>query len=443
MNLLYIHTHDTGRLIQPYGYAVPTPNLQQLAVEGTIFRHAYCAGPTCSPSRAALLTGMAPHSCGMLGLTHRGFQLKDPNQHLAQYLRQNGYETVLSGIQHEAKLAETLGYLTILGDQNYAMRDLMKDPDFTSEDRDEANARRVADYLRTKKEGSFFISFGMFNTHRPFPKMREKINPNYVAPPFTSYDIAGNRADMAEFIYSAGVADRCVGIVLEALRESGREEETLVLFTTDHGASFPEGKCNLYDTGIGVALIIKFPGNKMAGEAVDAMVSQIDVFPTLCDLLALEKPSWLQGKSFYPILNGEREEIRESLFSEVTFHASYEPMRCIRTKRYKLIKYYGEHEGHVPANTDGSHPKEFLLEHGYLKQTRDRELLFDLFLDPLERLNKAYDPGYRGVFDDLSGRLSSWMRETDDPLRFGRVPKPPGAMINKVTCISNKEDDFE
>jgi len=101
VNLLYIHFHDTGRYIQPYGHAVPTPRLQQLADEGVLFRQAFCSGPTCSPSRAALLTGQHPHVCGMLGLAHRGFHLKDPRRHLAHFLQRAGYETVLSGVQHE------------------------------------------------------------------------------------------------------------------------------------------------------------------------------------------------------------------------------------------------------------------------------------------------------------------------------------------------------
>src|SRR5947207_3061874 len=80
-NILYLHSHDTGRYIQPYGYAVPTPNLQKLASEGFLFRRAFDAAPTCSPSRAALLTGHCPHENGMLGLAHRGFSLNDYNQH--------------------------------------------------------------------------------------------------------------------------------------------------------------------------------------------------------------------------------------------------------------------------------------------------------------------------------------------------------------------------
>src|SRR5881275_1863276 len=82
-NILYIHSHDSGRYLQPYGHSVPTPNLQKLAAEGVLFRRAFSAAPTCSPSRAALLTGQCSHSCGMLGLVNHGFTLAHPEHHLA------------------------------------------------------------------------------------------------------------------------------------------------------------------------------------------------------------------------------------------------------------------------------------------------------------------------------------------------------------------------
>ena len=99
-NILYIHSHDTGRYIQPFGHAMPTPNFQRLAEQGILFRQAFCANPTCSPSRAALLTGQWPHSCGMLGLAHRGFRLNDYSHHLVHTLKKAGYTTALSGFQH-------------------------------------------------------------------------------------------------------------------------------------------------------------------------------------------------------------------------------------------------------------------------------------------------------------------------------------------------------
>ena len=111
-NILYIHSHDTGRYIQPYGYDVPTPNLQKLAQEGVLFRQAFDAAPTCSPSRAALLTGQCPHNNGMLGLAHRGFFLNDYNQHIIHRLHPHGYRSTLIGLQHIAKDPRTIGYET-------------------------------------------------------------------------------------------------------------------------------------------------------------------------------------------------------------------------------------------------------------------------------------------------------------------------------------------
>ena len=114
-NILYMHTHDSGRYWSPYGHAVPAPNLMRLADDSTLFRHCYSAAPTCSPSRAALLTGMSPHACGMTGLAHRGFRLNDYSRHLAPFLGRQGYRTALCGIQHEAPDAGMIGYHELLG----------------------------------------------------------------------------------------------------------------------------------------------------------------------------------------------------------------------------------------------------------------------------------------------------------------------------------------
>lgn len=95
-SILYIHSHDTGRYVQPYGHNVPTPNIQRLAEQGVLFRQSFCAAPTCSPSRAALLTGQCAHFNGMLGLAHRGFSLDDYHQHIIHTLRQAGYQYGLS-----------------------------------------------------------------------------------------------------------------------------------------------------------------------------------------------------------------------------------------------------------------------------------------------------------------------------------------------------------
>ena len=115
-NILYIHSHDTGRHIQPYGHAVPTPYLQNLAESGVLFRQNFCVNPTCSPSRASLLTGSYPHENGMFGLAHRGFSLNNYSQHIIHRLRGEGYVSALAGGQHIAmdqghrKAWEVIGY---------------------------------------------------------------------------------------------------------------------------------------------------------------------------------------------------------------------------------------------------------------------------------------------------------------------------------------------
>ncbi|QSO47490.1 sulfatase family protein [Alicyclobacillus mengziensis] len=431
MNIIYMHTHDTGRFIEPYGYNVPTPNLMNLAREGVLFRHAYCAGPTCSPSRSALLTGMTPHSAGMFGLAHRGFQMNDYSKHIVQFLNSNGFKTVLCGIQHEAPSSEMIGYDQVLDDQNYHMDDY--DKDWTEWDL--SRARMVARYIKESDKSPFFLSFGMFNTHREFPLVSDTVNPNYVLPPHPLHDNHDNRVEMARFISSAKVVDQCVGIVLEALKESGREDDTLLIFTTDHGLAFPLMKCNLFDTGIGVSLIFKFPGDPQIGRVTDALVSHLDIFPTICDMVSIDKPEWLQGKSLLPILKNQSDQIRTEVFSEVTYHAAYEPMRCIRTERYKLIKLFDDDTNIVPANIDDSLSKDFLLKNGYLRTNRDREMLFDLYLDPVERINLINDKNYKDVYQELSSKLHQWMLDTNDPLLEGPVEKPAGARVNTKSAL--------
>jgi N-sulfoglucosamine sulfohydrolase len=402
----------------------------KLAKSGLLFRNAFCAAPTCSPSRSALLTGMVPHLNGMLGLAHRGFQLKNYNQHLVRFLIDHNFETVLCGVQHEAPRDEMIGYTKIL--QGSDTKD------------DLGNARKITHYLKERtSEKPFFISFGMFNTHRDFPEIDPDINPAYVLPPYPMPDTKQNREDMAAYISSARIADRCMGEVLESLQETGLDQETLVIFTTDHGVAFPGNKCNLYDPGIGVALIIRNPQAHIRGEAIDSLVSHIDVFPTLCEVLGLTKPEWLQGQSFLPLMEGKTEPIRNEIFSEVTFHAAYEPMRCIRTERYKLIKFFDEHTRAVPANIDDGLSKDFLVKYGYLDEQREKEQLFDLFLDPVERVNLVHNDQYQAVYTDLNARLESWMKETDDPLLQGKVQKPEAAKINKLESLSPRENNYE
>jgi arylsulfatase A-like enzyme len=244
---------------------------------------------------------------------------------------------------------------------------------------------------------------------------------------------------MARFKASAAEFDRGVGAVLDALDANQLAENTLVICTTDHGIAFPGMKCNLTDHGIGVMLIVRGPHGFAGGQVCDALVSHVDLFPTLCDLVGIDRPAWLQGRSLMPLVRGEADQIREQIYAEVTYHAAYEPKRAVRTRRYKYIRRFDERSRPVLPNCDDSPSKDLWLAHGWAERPPAAEQLYDLIFDPNEACNRASDPAMREVLDDMRRRLERWMHDTDDPLLHGPVPAPPGARANDPDGISPRE----
>lgn len=425
-NLIYIHSHDTGRYIQPYGYAVPTPSLQKLAEEGILFRQAHSAAPTCSPSRAALLTGQSAHNSGMLGLAHRGFVLCDYSQMLSHVLRAAGYHTILAGGQHVAKEpfanpTEVLGY-----EQIYPYS---TDEDIT------ANA---SSFLKKSPSQPFFLDVGYYYTHRHSGVFVDPPHylgdPRYVRPPSPLPDTFETRLDMADFMAAAHRLDEQIGEVLAALEQSGQAENTLVICTTDHGIAFPGMKCSLTDHGTGVMLLMRGPGFR-GGKVIDSLVSQIDLFPTVCDVLGIEKPRWLQGKSMLPLLEGAA-EINEVIFSEVSYHAAYQPQRAARTRRWKYIRHFDRRRRPVLSNTDNSPSKTLWTDHHWGNREVAEEELFDLLFDPGEANNLAADPACASILLEMRQKLARWMEETEDPLLEGDIPLPPGGILTPADAYS-------
>lgn len=203
-------------------------------------------------------------------------------------------------------------------------------------------------------------------------------------PPYPVADTPEARRDYCDYLESLSRADECLGEVMASLKENGLWDDTILLFTTDHGLAVPGEKCNMYDSGIGVAFILRRPGQKHA--VCDALCSQIDLFPTVCDLLGVKKPEWLEGRSMMPLLDGNAEEINEFVFSEVTFHATYEPMRCVRSKRYKLIRFYDGGELKKAPNVDESAAKKLYFSTPLSRMPKPREMFFDLAADPGENV---------------------------------------------------------
>ncbi len=437
LNLIMIHTHDTGRYLQPYGQGNFTPNLQEFAEEATLFRNHYTCGPTCSPSRSSMLTGMYPHSCGMMGLAHRGFSI-DYTKHLAQYLGRNGYETILCGMQHEADDPAKIGY------DRVCIAAKTNRPEFIT-DWDRENSEYAIEFLRENHTKPFFLSYGLEHTHRPFNEQDEDIDPDYLGVPAPLPDNEIVRKDMAAFHTSARRADECIGKVLQEIYSLGLDKNTVIIYTTDHGIAFPLMKCNLYDSGTGVALLVRYPGNPTAGQAVQGITSHVDMFPTICDLLHLEKPEWLQGTSLLPLLENTKEQVNDCVYSEVTYHASYEPQRAVRTPRYKYIKRFNpQHTTPALSNMDNSITKEYMLEQGIAAIEIEQRQLFDLAFDPVERNNLAGNPAYAEIELELERQLERYMQDTKDPLLHGPVPLPKGAYVNRLSCENpdspNKQD---
>ncbi len=423
-NILYLHSHDTGRYVQPYGHPVPTPNIQHLADQGILFRKAFCGTPTCSTSRACLLTGQYGHNNGMLGLAHRGWSLNDYRQHIVHTLREAGYTSVLIGEQHIAKEPEIIGFDRVVKIETTHVESVAP------------VARRI---LGEPLPQPFFLSVGFFETHRDWldpPSLRDAL---YSLPPANLPDTPETRRDMASYKASARSLDQGVGTVLDTLQTHGLADNTLVIFTTDHGLAFPGAKATLFDRGLGVMLIVRGPGGFTGGRVNDALVSHLDVYPTLCDLAGIEKPDFLQGHSLLPLVNGEVSSLRKELYAEMTWHAAYEPQRAVRTRRYKYIRRFGSRRTPVLANCDDSPSKTLLLEHGWAERTVPFEQLYDLLYDPNEAANLAEDPAHADVLADLSGRLQSWMLETEDPLLHGDPQPPSGAEINEPDQISATE----
>lgn len=423
-NIIYLHSHDSGRYLQPFGHSVPTPNLQRLATEGVLFRRAFSAAPTCSPSRAALLTGQCPHRNGMLGLAHRGFSLTDYSRHIVHTLRTGGYHSVLAGLQHVAVKPETIGYDQVLHPKSTAAADVTPE---------------AVAFLNSRQAAPFFLDVGFFETHREYPKPTPSDDPRYTLPPAPIPDTPQTRLDMAGFHSSARNLDKAVGEILDALDRNGLAGNTLIVSTTDHGVAFPLMKCNLEDNGWGVSLIMRGPGGFTGGKVSDALISHIDIFPTLCDLAGVPHPAWLEGKSLLPVIRGEAREINEEVFAEVNYHASYEPKRAVRTQRWKYIRRYGDKHTPVLPNCDDGLSKSLWIEHGWKNLILPEESLYDLIFDPNEQHNLAADASFLPVLKEMRERLDRWMHRTSDPLLNGPIPAPHGALVNNPDGTSPQE----
>lgn len=335
---------------------------------------------------------------------------------MPELLAERSYDTALIGFQHEHPDPTVLGFGEVHG-IGYLPRALPV-------------ARETERWLaeRARQPDPFFLTVGMWEVHRPWPREDyTHADPEAVTVPGFLPDNAHSREDLAAFYGAIAQLDEAVGQVLDAVDRYCDPANTLVMFTTDHGAAFPGAKTTLYDAGVGVALLVRPPASwGVRPGRSHASVSHLDIVPTVLELAGGAAGAEHEGRSLVGDLLGRAPaggHDRE-LFFEVTFHDGYHPMRAVRTNHFKYVRNF----------TDGPRlalPKDLAestttrgLDSSYLLPREPAEL-YDLSTDPWEQHNIVADPAMAETAATLDRRLTTWMAETRDPLVDGPVSPPP------------------
>jgi N-sulfoglucosamine sulfohydrolase len=406
-NIIYIIVHDLGTALGSYGDPnVRTPRLDEFAAQGVRFTNYFCCSTCCSPSRGCIMTGRYAHSNGLIGLANRNWHLPDSELTIVDYLNQAGYETVNIGGQHERTRAG--------GPNPNRYRQIgpaRRNADLVAED--------VCRFLESWKPAGrpLYLNVYMQDPHAPWnrPEFQGRYRPeDIVLPPFLP-NTANFRLSMAQFYGAVSFTDAACGRIFDTIRKVGLEEDSLVIFTTDHGISFPRAKGTLYDPGIRTALLVRWPGHIPRGEVRAQLLGNVDLLPTQLELAGVACPPQVQGRSFAPLLVGGTYRPNDQIFTERNYHTDYDPMRAVRTERFKLIRNYAQRDRYkLPAEAGEADREASMRDSG---QPRPFEELYDLQADPNEFRNLAGDSSYEPVLRDLRGRLEKWMNETADFLR--------------------------
>lgn len=356
-----------------------------------------------------------------MGLIHRGWDLDDGETTLPEYLAEEGYSTHLFGLQHEAVNPDRLGY--------------------QHTHTESTNALEVVELFDEQREAlaenqPFFAGVGFFETHSPWGNdLYERPDPDSIDLPGYLPDDPEIRADLADMHQDVRAVDDALRRIRETLDQQGLSRETLVIFTADHGIAFPNAKTTCFDAGLLTPLIMHYPGSFEGGKVYDDTIhSNVDLLPTLLDLVGADIPNTLDGRSFLALLEDREYVDRDRVFAEQTWHVRPSISRAIRTDRYKYIQNFATHiarSGSRGREDDDEWPEEEL---------------YDLRNDPTEQHNLAStrsfdrgridgegipgwlenasepDPDYEDVRDALREELHVWMAQTDDPLREGCIP---------------------
>lgn len=423
LNVLLIVSEDMGPHLGCYGDAtVPTPNLDTLAKEGICFKNAFVTQASCSPSRSSILTGLFPHQNGQTGLAGSGYSMHPGIQTLPTLLRNIGYKTGLVGKLHVSPDdAFSFNYRSTLKHTN------------------SRNIHMVADkaehFFKETHGKPFFLMVNYFDAHRPFmnsfdgypekPVSYNKIHPLN----FLGLDTEDLRKETAGYYNGISRVDTGVGQLLEKLNQYRYKDNTLVIFIGDHGPAFDRAKCSCYEAGLHVPLIIRWPGNSLPGKVSEALISTVDIVPTVLDAVGANLSMPVAGKSLLPLLQNHVSPWRKYLFAEYTSHYSdrhYFPRRSIRDNRYKLILNLQHNRRNPVLGTDGCSAwkasrnpdlKKTFIRQVYDRYKRPPEIeLYDLLEDPCEFENIANKPHVQKIRKRLLENVQQWRINTGDPL---------------------------
>ena len=354
------------------------------------------------------MTGRYAHTTGLIGLANysgRWWHLPDSERTIVDYVTEAGYYTANFGGDHERG---PNGY-------HYQQRGI------PSRRKADQMADDVCAFLKSydPKNGPFYVNAYSQDPHAPWnrPEFLGRYDPDKIRVPAFLPNIAAVRKELAAFYGAMSFTDEALGRIFDTLRQTGLHRNTLVIFTTDHGIGFPRAKPTLYDPGLTTAVILRWPGHIRPGTVVTHLLSNVDLLPTELELLGLPVPKPVQGRSFAGVLVGDRYVPRKEIFAERNYHDDYDPMRCVRTTRYKLIRNYAQmNDFKHPAEATEKDTLGELFRHPS-DRPRPYEELYDLQKDPNEFHNLAADPACAPVLHDLRQRLERWMNETGDFLR--------------------------
>lgn len=418
-NVLWIVAEDASPHCGCYGgTAVKTPHLDALAAESVRFEQAFVTCPVCSPSRSAMVTGM--HQTTIGSHNHRSQNPAPKSGGNTAYY--DSYHLPES-IPLASGLFRAAGYYVCNGAGPDAGKAGKTDYNFMTEDAPYDGAD-----WRDAPDGTPFFAQIQLKGGKSRPSGYEA--GEFELPPYYPDD-AVMRRDWAEYLGSWERLDREVGAVIQNLKDAGVYDNTLVIFLTDHGVSHARGKQFLYDEGVRVPLLVRFPDGSLAGTVRNDLALHLDLLPTSLAWAGLPVPDHLQGRDLFAQDHAAREFV---VCARDRCDETLDTIRCVRTPRYKYIRNFQSFRPHLQFNQykDGKEIVQHLrrlhaegkltpLQDRLFNPTRPPEELYDVKKDPYETENLAGDPAHAETLRELRQTLYGWMLETRD---CGLFPEP-------------------